>query len=136
MDSLRRRVPFTIKDEDEEESDHVLDEQEQEELIQSLRTANAASDRKALILLYAILGMSFFAQLVRFTPLTLMPLIVHLNLLLILRHHPQAFSFQLTYATAFVAPTLALFLGYSVAWWCLTPNLAALEGMRYRALGA
>ncbi len=83
-----------------------------------------------------------------------MPLIVHLNLLLILRHHPQAFSFQLTYATAFVAPTLALFLGYSVAWWCLTPvvaffiqnvlegidkgteNLAALEGMRYRALGA
>ncbi len=83
MDSLRRRVPFTIKDEDEEESDHVLDEQgvaddgfvgmafddlftEQEELIQSLRTANAASDRKALILLYAILGMSFFASVSQF----------------------------------------------------------------------
>ncbi|KAJ3510586.1 hypothetical protein NMY22_g15937 [Coprinellus aureogranulatus] len=70
MDRLRRRIPFRLQEGDESvEAERVLDEQEQEEVIESLRTANEASTAQNYQLIQALLGLSLAAQLTYlFTP--------------------------------------------------------------------
>ena len=68
MDSLRRRVPFKASnDDDSEENDsRILDEQEQETLIRTLRDSNNTSSRQHVLALRTILTLSLFLQLLSF----------------------------------------------------------------------
>ncbi|RDB17986.1 hypothetical protein Hypma_000746 [Hypsizygus marmoreus] len=67
MDTLRRRVPFKSSDLDDAEEDiHILDEQEQENLIQSLKETNITSNKRYLFALRAILVLSLFLQILSF----------------------------------------------------------------------
>ncbi|KAL6304333.1 hypothetical protein BKA93DRAFT_825791 [Sparassis latifolia] len=61
--SVRRRVPFVSSD-TAEEDDHVLDEQEQEELIETLRKQSDASNVHYLILLQITLAFSCMLHLI------------------------------------------------------------------------
>ncbi|TFK64643.1 hypothetical protein BDN72DRAFT_846410 [Pluteus cervinus] len=67
MDNLRRRVPFTISEsaEDHEEA-LILDEQEQEAIIESLRKENVESNQQYLLFAYVLLGLSTFLQVISF----------------------------------------------------------------------
>ncbi|KAK0202002.1 hypothetical protein DFS33DRAFT_1038454 [Desarmillaria ectypa] len=157
MNSLRQRITRPFHDDDEDSDNHILDQQEQEELINRLRTENAQSDVQAVRVIQFIVVVSALAHLFfLFTTapaLTLLVLLIHVNLLLHI-HHVAQVSYQLTYVLSLVAPTLCLFLGSPVAWWCVTPavvfvvqsiqdgldrgteSIAALESMKYHALGA
>ncbi|KAK0504215.1 hypothetical protein EDD18DRAFT_491215 [Armillaria luteobubalina] len=157
MNSLRRRTTRPFRDDDEDNDDYVLDQQEQEELISKLRIQNAQSDVQAIRAIQIVVVLSAIAHLLfLFTTapaLTLLVLLIHVNLLLHI-HHVAQVSYPLTYALSLVAPTLRLFLGSPVAWWCVTPavvfivqsiqdgidrgteSIAALEAMKYHALGA
>ncbi|KAK0487656.1 hypothetical protein IW261DRAFT_632773 [Armillaria novae-zelandiae] len=157
MNSLRQRITRPFRDDDEDDDNHIPDQQEQEELINKLRTENAQSDVQAIRTIQIVVVLSAIAHLLLlFTPapaLTLLVLLIHVNLILHI-HHVAQVSYPLTYALSLVAPTLCLFLGSPVAWWCVTPviifvvqsiqdgidrgteSIAALEAMKYHALGA
>ncbi|KAK0243997.1 hypothetical protein EDD85DRAFT_806406 [Armillaria nabsnona] len=157
MNSLRRRITRRFRDDDEDSDDYILDQQEQEELISKLRTENAQSDVQTVRAIQIVVVLSAIAHIFfLFTTapaLTLLVLLIHVNLLLHV-HHVAQVSYQLTYALSLVAPTLCLFLGSPIAWWCVTPvvvfvvqsiqdgidrgteSIAALEAMKYHALGA
>ncbi|SJL07728.1 uncharacterized protein ARMOST_11078 [Armillaria ostoyae] len=141
MNSLRRRITRRFRDDDKDSDDYILDQQEQEELISKLRTENAQSDVQTVRAVQIVVVLSAIAHL--FFLFTTAPA---LTLLVLLIH--------LTYALSLVAPTLCLFLGSPAAWWCITPvvvfvvqsiqdgidrgteSIAALEAMKYHALGA
>ncbi|KAI0776572.1 hypothetical protein BD413DRAFT_223949 [Trametes elegans] len=104
MNAVRQRVPFRFS-EDEEQDNHVLDEQEQEEVIDRLRRESASSNAIYLIGLQAIIGLSVLlhaiytlkspkysplailfpdspvgAPLPLGTPLALLQVLIHINL--------------------------------------------------------
>ncbi|KAG7445761.1 uncharacterized protein BT62DRAFT_178470 [Guyanagaster necrorhizus] len=157
MNSLRRRITRPFRDDDDDGDDYVLDQQEQEELISKLRAENAQSDIQAVRVIQVIVVLSaithIFFLFTTAPALTVLVLLIHVNLLLHI-HHAAQVSYQLTYALSLVAPTLCLFLGSPVAWWCLTPavvfvvqsiqdgidrgteSIVALESMKYHALSA
>ena len=62
MESLRRRIPF--KQDDESHEDRVLDEQEQEAVVEALRSSNASSNAQYRVLLQILLATSALLQLV------------------------------------------------------------------------
>ncbi|KAK0464282.1 uncharacterized protein EV420DRAFT_1760335 [Desarmillaria tabescens] len=154
MSSLRQRITRPFRDDDDGDN-HILDQQEQEELISKLRIENAQSDVQVIRATQVVVVLSaiahFFFLFTTAPALTLLVLLIHVNLLLHI-HHVAQVSYQLTYALSLVAPTLYLFLGSPVAWWCFTPvvvfivqsiqdgidrgteSIAALESMKYHAL--
>ncbi|KAF8964402.1 hypothetical protein BDZ97DRAFT_1660267 [Flammula alnicola] len=67
MDTLRRRIPFKLVDEDEEiEDSAVLDEQQQDALIEGLRQENEIVNRRYAAALKVVVGLSCILQLSTF----------------------------------------------------------------------
>ncbi|THV00817.1 hypothetical protein K435DRAFT_854344 [Dendrothele bispora CBS 962.96] len=64
MDQLRRRVPFKLAAEDNEDQNTILDESEQEELVQRLREENAKLNRRFLLVTQAIVSLSALLHLI------------------------------------------------------------------------
>ncbi|KAG2153099.1 uncharacterized protein EDB93DRAFT_1136602 [Suillus bovinus] len=65
MDALRRRNPFKYSSEPSESHDtHILDEQEQSELIDNLKSMNAASNSQNRIALQITIALSFLLHVV------------------------------------------------------------------------
>ncbi|KAJ7600637.1 hypothetical protein C8J56DRAFT_910877 [Mycena floridula] len=109
MDAVRRRNPFRYQEDEQAQAGQILDEQEQEELIQRLRSENASYDQQYKLFLQAIVIISGLFQLVYFfnpspeTPLhalfpddseetipvprvfTVICIMLHLNLSILLR---------------------------------------------------
>ncbi|KAF8903136.1 hypothetical protein CPB84DRAFT_1774955 [Gymnopilus junonius] len=136
MDTLRRRIPFKIG-EDEEESfeNEVLDEQQQDE-------ENDMVNHKYTIAVTLVVGLSCILHLISFkySPLlaifpAILALYVHLHLVFMffstdiqarfrLAEPVKFHSFQLLFLLSAVAPVLCLFLykpWQTLLWWCLTP---------------
>ncbi|KAF8158122.1 hypothetical protein B0H34DRAFT_442564 [Crassisporium funariophilum] len=64
MDSLRRRIPFKLGDDVQDGSDgDVLDEQQQDGLVQELRKENGIANRRYLLAVRAVVGLSSLLQL-------------------------------------------------------------------------
>ncbi|KAG2757991.1 hypothetical protein P692DRAFT_20710190 [Suillus brevipes Sb2] len=65
MDALRRRNPFKYSSEPSESHDtHILDEQEQSELIDNIESMNAASNSQNRIALQITLALSFLLHVI------------------------------------------------------------------------
>ncbi|KAI0354992.1 hypothetical protein OH77DRAFT_1404123 [Trametes cingulata] len=60
--AIRQRVPFRYSEDGEQEG-HVLNEQEQEEVIERLRQESAGSNAAYLVGLQAVIGLSFLLHL-------------------------------------------------------------------------
>jgi hypothetical protein len=143
MTSLRKRVPFKFASEStDQEDDHVLDEQEQEELIASLRDENLASNQHYLLVLQVTVALSCLLHLIFLVsptnpllvfastaepdipiplliPFTLLAIAIHLDLGLLL--YPdrstltdiQPLSYLPLFGLSAVSPCLSLLLGRS-----------------------
>ncbi|KAI0057815.1 hypothetical protein BV25DRAFT_1830733 [Artomyces pyxidatus] len=145
MAALRQRIPFTLESNEESET-VILDEQEQEEVIENLRTQEDASNRQFRIIVRGIVGSSLCIHLwylVRrinpfnafFTPVPPIPaaalfalihIAVHANLLLLswpTRSFMQditPLSYPTLYAISGVAPLISFLAGRGAAnvlWW-------------------
>ncbi|KAG1833988.1 hypothetical protein DFJ58DRAFT_222035 [Suillus subalutaceus] len=65
MDALRRRNPFKYSSEPSESHDtHILDEQEQSELIDNIKSLNATSNSQNRIALQITLALSFLLHII------------------------------------------------------------------------
>ncbi|KAG1751130.1 hypothetical protein EDB19DRAFT_1628555 [Suillus lakei] len=65
MDALRRRNPFKYSSESSESHDtHILDEQEQSELIDNIKSLNATSNNQNRIALQITLALSFLLHII------------------------------------------------------------------------
>ncbi|TFY83376.1 hypothetical protein EWM64_g640 [Hericium alpestre] len=64
MTSLRQRIPFNFSNDSDGEDTHILDEQEQEELIQRLRAQNYDSNELYLRILSIAVALSCFLHLI------------------------------------------------------------------------
>ncbi|CAL1712586.1 unnamed protein product [Somion occarium] len=62
--SIRQRIPFKFTEDTQDEDIHILDEQEQEELIQKLKEESDARNAQYRLLLQTVLGLSATLQLV------------------------------------------------------------------------
>ncbi|KAF9483473.1 hypothetical protein BDN70DRAFT_302213 [Pholiota conissans] len=118
MGTPRRRIPFKLVDEDGEADDNaILDEQQQEALIESLRKENESVNRRYAAALRTIVGLSCLLQLFTFNrnpllaifptagsdpsiPLpalfTILSLFIHLNLVLLFNADEIRVGFQLS----------------------------------------
>ncbi|KAF8349423.1 hypothetical protein F5887DRAFT_493461 [Amanita rubescens] len=141
--SVRRRNPFLFSDDPSEDNIGVLDEQQQDELIHTLRARANATNSQYTIAARLLLSLSAILQIINAlsqsppTFLLLLTFLIHVNLFLYLLpprirkhgidiHLPSPVSFGLTYVVSAVAPTLCLFLGHSwqtALWWCITPAM-------------
>jgi len=57
---LRQRNPFQLSDEDAPSQDPIMDEQEQEELVQSIRKDNERSNTESARIIQGILSIFIF----------------------------------------------------------------------------
>ncbi|KIM89228.1 hypothetical protein PILCRDRAFT_813155 [Piloderma croceum F 1598] len=64
MTSLRKRMTFKLESESPTEDNHVLDEQEQEDLISGLRDENLASNQQYLLVLQVTVALSCLLHLI------------------------------------------------------------------------
>ncbi|KAK7681527.1 hypothetical protein QCA50_015259 [Cerrena zonata] len=60
--SVRQRIPFKFSEDTQEEDQHILDEQEQEELIQKLKEESDVHNAQYLMVLQALIGLSSILQ--------------------------------------------------------------------------
>ncbi|RXW22502.1 hypothetical protein EST38_g3369 [Candolleomyces aberdarensis] len=75
MENLRRRVPFKQSEDELEDQERILDEQEQETVVEKLRTANAHANTQYQFMIQVLLGLSMVAQIFYlFTPSKRTPL--------------------------------------------------------------
>ncbi|KDR82804.1 hypothetical protein GALMADRAFT_134357 [Galerina marginata CBS 339.88] len=67
MDTLRRRIPFKVGEDDDANTDgEVLDDQQQEELIEVLRKENEIVNQRYSTALKVVVGLSCMLQLITF----------------------------------------------------------------------
>ncbi|KAG2134367.1 hypothetical protein BD769DRAFT_1353411 [Suillus cothurnatus] len=64
MDALRRRNPFKYSELSESQDTHILDEQEQSELIDNIKSMNATSNNQNRIALQITLALSFLLHII------------------------------------------------------------------------
>jgi hypothetical protein len=64
MDALRRRNPFKYSELSESQDTHILDEQEQSELIDNIKSLNATSNNQNRIALQITLALSFLLHII------------------------------------------------------------------------
>ncbi|KAG2338466.1 hypothetical protein BDR05DRAFT_691229 [Suillus weaverae] len=149
MDALRRRNPFKYSPEPSESHDtHILDEQEQSELIDKIKSLNATSNSQNRIALQITLALSFLLHIIYifsdynsplgvvFPPvgrpesplhlspvLTLLAIILHANAALLT--HPR----NLVLAKRRITP-----LHYSVAFGlsAISPTISVLSGKTWQ----
>ncbi|KAF5315495.1 hypothetical protein D9619_007175 [Psilocybe cf. subviscida] len=140
MDTLRRRIPFKLADDNDDNNDNlILDEEQQDAVIESLRKENDIVNRWYSSALMLVVGLSCILHLLTFqrNPLlaifpinstqpslplpaafTILSLFVHANLALFLdvkvrlsiRETLTPLSYRFLYLLCAVAPTLSLFL--------------------------
>ncbi|KAJ3747216.1 hypothetical protein DFH05DRAFT_783915 [Lentinula detonsa] len=139
---LRRRITFKFSEETEE-GPILLDDQEQEEVIETLRKENAKSNKQSISMMKIVLLLSTILHIIYFINPTDDPLLILLpranlvdstsvrNFLVQagvgldgnIQLGNYTLSPTLAYALAFVAPAVCLFLKRSwltVAWWSIT----------------
>ncbi|PPR04089.1 hypothetical protein CVT24_010662 [Panaeolus cyanescens] len=77
MTSIRQRIPFKFQSDDADADDHILDEQEQEDLIVGMKRVNDEINRQYILSLQVVLGLSTLLQLLTFQSNPLLAVFPH-----------------------------------------------------------